>query len=542
MGLAFLRVLFQAILASAAVPLPPNPLVTLDEAIVSGTTDGRTHKFLGIPYGKPPIGDLRFRPPQMVDAYEGALNASAFGLACPQQSGPYPNTSGLPEEVVTLFEGYRTNVIPADEDCLFINVVKPDNVLPQSGLPVVAWIHGGGFEVGASSLYNGSVIVDRSMEIGEPIIYVSFNYRLSAWGFLASKEVKDAGVGNLGLQDQRLALRWIQKYIRQLGGDPDKVTLWGDSAGACSITTQMLVNDGDTEGLFRGAFVHSGSPLPTGDLEHDYDALVNGTGCAGSPDTLACLRTVPYDALKAAVDTAPPYPSVIPLAYMPRADGVMLSDAPQRLIHQGKVANIPIVSGDCDDEGTLFSIAQRNVTTDDEWKAYLQTITFSHTGMPEENIDTMLSLYPQAVEEGSPFDTGRANAITPQFKRIAAFTGDLIFQGPRRFFLGAISDKQDVYSFLNKRTKDFPVLGAFHDTDVSLNAYAPGGDLQDYIIRFIAHLNPNGDTGITWPKWTSESHQMLSLNEGEVPQSIVEDTYRKEAMDTLNQIMLEYPF
>lgn len=91
-------------------------------------------------------------------------------------------------------------------------------------------------------------------------------------------------------------------------------------------------------------------------------------------------------------------------------------------------------------------------STDDEWKEYLQTITFPHTGMPEEDIDTIMRLYPQAVEQGSPFDTGSANAITPQFKRIAAFTGDLIFQGPRRFFLGAISDKQDVYSFRTRLT------------------------------------------------------------------------------------------
>ncbi|KAF9018555.1 alpha/beta-hydrolase [Hymenopellis radicata] len=433
-------------------------------------------------------GDLRFQLPQPVDAYTGALNASVFGPACPQQSGPFPGPT-----------------------------------------------------------YNGSIIVDRSLDLGEPIIYVSFNYRVSAWGFLASKEVKAAGVGNLGLQDQRLALKWVRKYIAEFGGDPDKVNSWGESAGSMSATTQMLVNDGDTEGLFRGVFVHSGSPLPTGDLEHGqqyYDAIVNETGCAGSVDTLACLRTVPYDILQAAVNRSPfifGYQS-FPLAFMPRTDGVFLSDNAQRLIEQGKVAPVPIVSGECDDEGTMFALGSRNITTNAQFKKYLQTVVFPITGLPEEDLDTILNLYPQAVEEGSPFGTGSANAITPEYKRMSALVGDIALQGPRRFFLSAISGKQDIYTYLWKRNKDFPVLGAFHDSDVRTNVYTPGGDLQDYVVRFVAHLDPNGDTGINWPKWTSESPQMLSLNDGAVPQNITEDTYRKETIGTLNKIMLEYPF
>ncbi len=186
---------------------------------------------------------------------------------------------------------------------------------------------------------------------------------------------------------------------------------------------------------------------------------------------------------------------------------------------------------------------------------------FPLTGMPEEDLDTILGLYPQAIEEGSPFGTGSANVITPEYKRMSALMGDIALQGPRRFFLSAISGKQNIYTYCTclksysiprrsltrlgilvwKRNKDFPVLGAFHDSDVTTNVYVEGGDLQDYVIRFVAHLNPNGDTGINWPKWSPESPLMLTLNDGPISQNITEDTYRKDAIETLNKIMLEYP-
>ncbi|KAG6850679.1 hypothetical protein C0991_010169, partial [Blastosporella zonata] len=131
---------------------------------------------------------------------------------------------------------------------------------------------------------------------------------LSGFGFLASKEVHEAGVGNLGLQDQREALRWVQKYISSFGGDPSKVTIWGDSAGAISVSMHMLTNDGDAEGLFRAAFMQSGSFIPVGGFENGqryYDKIVSESGCSSSEDTLECLREVPYEALKKAIDKSP---------------------------------------------------------------------------------------------------------------------------------------------------------------------------------------------------------------------------------------------
>ncbi|KAF9041954.1 carotenoid ester lipase precursor [Hymenopellis radicata] len=541
MRLKVFAVFLQTALIRGAACLPP--VVKLDHAIVTGTANGTIHQFLGIPFAEAPTGDLRFRLPQAVDAYTGILNATTFGPACPQQSGMSPNTDGLPAEAAAIFSSFNPP-FPSDEDCLSINVVRPADAGPHQGLPVVVWIYGGGFEIGETAAYDGGVVVNRSIEIEEPILYVSMNYRLSALGFLASKEVKEAGVGNLGLQDQRLALRWVQKYIHAFGGDPTKVTIWGQSAGAVSVATQLIANDGNPEGLFRAAFMQSGSPLPVGDIEHGqkyYDDIVSRTGCAGSPDTLACLRTVPYEYLKAAVDASPfifDFQS-LNLAWLPRTDGIFLTDDAQRLVQQGKIADVPVVSGDCDDEGTIFSLSQRNITTDADMKEYMQTIMFPL--MAEDDIDRLMDVYPSSLEEGSPFDTGNANALTPQFKRLAALQGDFVFQGPRRFFLSAMSGKQDIYSYAHRRLKQLPFLGSFHGSDLSLDSYAPGGDLQDYLIRFVANLDPNGDTGITWPKWTTDSPQLLSFNDGPVSQNITDDTYRKEAIETLNAILFENP-
>ncbi|KAH9891908.1 carotenoid ester lipase precursor [Cubamyces lactineus] len=531
--------------AALAIPLKTQsaPTVQLDQGTFIGTTDGTTNKFLGIPFAKPPVGDLRFNLPVAVDPYTGTHTVTAFGQSCPQQA----INLDLPSEVVSDAVNFILNsvygvVVPSSEDCLTINVVVPAGTQPNAKLPVVAWIFGGGFELGGPNLYDGGVIVSRSIELGEPVIYVSMNYRLSAFGFLASQEVKDAGVGNLGLQDQRLALRWIQKYISAFGGDPTKVTIWGESAGAISVALHMLTNGGNTEGLFRGAFMESGSPIPTGDITHgqsDYDRLVAETGCTGAADTLQCLREVPYDTLKKAADASPNIfsPQSLRLAWLPRADGTFLTDTPQQLVQKGSVASVPFVTGDCDDEGTLFSLSTLNITTETELRSYVVD-----NYMPElttDDLDNLMTLYPADITQGSPFDTGILNALTPEFKRLAAMQGDLVFQAPRRFFLQNRSGKQPTWSFLSKRFKALPGLGSAHATDI-LNVYG-GGELADYLINFVNHLDPNGNTVPSWPKYTTSSPNLLTFLDGSIPIEITNDDYRVDAMSLMTELSLEFP-
>ncbi|KAF8261988.1 carotenoid ester lipase precursor [Lactarius quietus] len=544
----FLRVSFLAICATASTVLatpPPipsaSPIVTLDKGEFIGTTANGINKFLGIPFAQPPVGDLRFRLPQAPGAYDGKYNATAFGLSCPQQSDNPVLPNGLPNATLEYLEAVSQAKLSVGEDCLTVNVVAPANATPRSKLPVVVWIYGGGFDDGASANFDGTVIVNRSIALEQPVVYVSLNYRLAAFGFLASQEVKDARIGNLGLWDQRLALHWVQKYICEFGGDPSKVTIWGQSAGAISISLQMLANGGNTEGLFRAAFMQSGSPLPVGDLttgQQYYDFLVERTNCSGSSDTLECLRTAPYEELMDAVNLTPSLYSYQSLAFtwQPYVDGVFLVDRPQKLIQQGKVARIPFISGECDDEGTLFSLPQTNVTTDAELRAYLTE--FFLINVTDAELDKVLRLYPQDPTQGSPFDTGTQNAFTPEFKRIAALLGDLVLQAPRRWFLDNVSGKQNTWSYLNKRLKSLPVLGSAHASDVRI-IYG-GQDLTDYLIRFVTNLNPNGGSDAQWPPYTASLPQLLTLYDSPVPTNVTLDTYRAEGMEFLTSITFRH--
>ncbi|KAF8838353.1 alpha/beta-hydrolase, partial [Paxillus ammoniavirescens] len=418
------------------------------------------------------------------------------------------------------------------------------------------WIYGGGFEEGATSSYNGTVIVDKAISLGVPAIYVSMNYRLNAFGFLASQEVKDAGIGNLGLRDQRLALHWVQKYICAFGGDPTKVTIWGESAGAISVGLQMVANDGNSDGLFRAAFMQSGSPLPAGDIlqgQKYYDTLVSEAGCSSAPDTLQCLRQVPYEALLGTVNQSPSmfsYQSLV-LAWQPRADGAFLTDDPQNLVQQGYVADVglnpsqlsfPVLTkyttGDCDDEGTMFSFSTLNVTTDKQFEEYIKTYLFPN--VTSTTIQKVMQYYPANISQGSPFDTDTLNALTPQFKRIAALQGDVNFHAPRRFFLQNRSGKQALWTYVSKRLKTVPYLGSFHGSDIS-NVYG-GQDMASYLVRFVSNLDPNGGTDLYWPQYTTAEPNMLEFLDGSIPQALTEDTYRASAMAFLTNVTLTYPF
>ncbi|KAK6992566.1 carboxylic ester hydrolase [Favolaschia claudopus] len=490
------------------------PTIKLDSGTFVGTaSSSNTQSFLGIPFAQPPVGDLRFRLPVANSPYTGTHTAVKL-----------PVLSGFPQEVIDFVVNSAFGVIfPSAEDCLTVNVIKPSSATSTSKLPVVVWIFGGGFELGSPSMYDGVPIVQRSIKMGEPVIYVSLNYRVSAFGFLASKEVRAAGVGNLGLQDQRQAFRWVQKYIGAFGGDPSKVTIWGESAGAISASLHMIANNGNHEGLFRGAFMESGSPIPVGPLENGqkyYDAIVKQVGCSSAADTLACLRTVPYSALKAAQDASPfifSYQSLI-LAWLPREDGTFLTDAPQKLVQQGKVANVPFVTGDCDDEGTLFSLSTLNVTTDAEFQQYVRTVWLPQASTAMTT--TLQQVYPNDITAGSPFGTSILNAATSQFKRLAAFQGDAVFQAPRRFFQQSRSGKQKQWGFISKRLKAVPFLGSFHVSDI-LNIYFDG-ELTDHLINFVNKLDPTAT---------------LLL----FPTTITQDTFRKDAIQFITDLTLQFP-
>ncbi|KAG0694972.1 Alpha/Beta hydrolase protein [Suillus ampliporus] len=540
---------------------PAAPTVTLDNATITGVASGLVNKWLGIPFALPPTGNLRLQLPQPIPPYNTNYSATAYGFACPQQAVPIINSPGLPAKVLDYLANTIYNIaIPGSEDCkLDFECFCARGATPESNLPVVVYIFGGAFQLGGTNIYDGAAIVNKAIDLNVPAVYVSMNHRPSAFGFLASKEVKEAGVGNLGLQDQRQAMRWVQKYISAFGGDPTRVTFWGESSGAMSIALHMVTNGGNTEGLFRAAYLESGAPISVGDITHGqvyYDFIVDQTGCASSSDTLQCLREVPYNTLMDAVNQTPTffgYQGSL-LAWMPRVDGVFLTANPQDLLLQGSVANIPFIISSCDDEGSLFSFGSRNITlvyhhvvlitliysissTNSQFEEYIQTHWLPNT--PSAAIQPLMEYYPDDITQGSPFDTGVLNALTPQFKRIAAFQTDATFQAPRRFLLEQLSGRQNTWASLNKRLKTVPFLGSFHSSDSS-NMYGEG-DMASRLVRFVTNLDPNGVGDLEWPMWTSSTPNLLTFLEGLIPQEITQDTYRAEGMAYLNQMYLQYP-
>jgi len=214
-----------------------------------------------------------------------------------------------------------------------------------------------------------------------------------------------------------------------------------------------------------------------------------------------------------------------------------LVDDPHKLVQQGEVARIPFISGDCDDEGTLFSLSQTNITTEAELRTYLTEFLFPN--VTDAQMDELLKLYPQNVTKGSPYDTGTQNALTPEFKRIASILGDSTFQAPRRFFLQNLSDKQNTWSYLSKRLKSLPILGSFHASDLA-NFYG-GGDMTDFLIQFVTHLDPNGILSPQWPQYTTSSPQLMTFLGDQVTndnRTITLDTYRVKAIEFMSQLLL----
>ncbi|PCG88068.1 Carboxylesterase, type B [Penicillium occitanis (nom. inval.)] len=206
-----------------------------------------------------------------------------------------------------------------------------------------------------------------------PMIAVSLNYRLHAWGFMWSQEIKDAGVGNLGFRDQRLALHLIQENIAAFGGDPSMVTIWGESAGANSVGTQLIAYGGRDDHLFRAAISESGAPSTyyryqtPADWQPYYDAIVEAAGCSSASDTLGCLREVLVNTLYDIFNNA----SIVPVhtlsglkgpQFVQVIDGDFIQESATVQLHQGKFAKVPYLIGGSADEGTSFAISGINTT------------------------------------------------------------------------------------------------------------------------------------------------------------------------------------
>ena len=224
-------------LIAAAAAFPAAAVVHTARGDLRGAVRGAVESFKGVPFAAPPVGDLRWRPPQPAPVWTGVKIASDFGPVCMQTArGFFAQQGGM------------------SEDCLTLNIWRPASAKPGQRLPVMVWIYGGAFIIGGSStpFYDGTHFADRG------VILVSFNYRLGRFGFFAHPAL-DGGPGpvaNYGLMDQIAALKWVKANIAAFGGDPDNVTVFGESAGAISVN--YLMGSPAARGLFAKAIAESG--------------------------------------------------------------------------------------------------------------------------------------------------------------------------------------------------------------------------------------------------------------------------------------------
>ncbi|KAG7530343.1 hypothetical protein FFLO_05115 [Filobasidium floriforme] len=342
LGLSCLRVLLLglAITTSEAIPAgrrdtDSNSTVDLGYAVYQGSVNPQTNvqSFKGIRYAAPPLGELRFRAPEQPLAAQGIQDATTFGSQCFQQGvgSRYANQTAA-------LTAARAGLNGSSEDCLFLNVYAPNGGNGQ-GLPVMVWIHGGGYTLGASNTFDPAYFYTRPES---DYVIVTINYRLGVFGFLAGQEVKDGGALNAGILDQQAALQWVQAHIDKFGGNPEDVTLYGESAGAGSILQHIIANGGNTQPpLFVGAI--ASSPFEPPQFYYNdtvpqgiYQSLVDSVNCTNSNDTLECLRE--QDAANLATEGLLIINQQEPGDFLtvPVIDGEFITDRPLEILRSGQ--------------------------------------------------------------------------------------------------------------------------------------------------------------------------------------------------------------
>ncbi|KAJ7866069.1 Alpha/Beta hydrolase protein [Mycena olivaceomarginata] len=508
--------LYLLVPLSAAGQLTSNlgPVVDLGYAAYAGNTtspagllDGPVAFYGNIRYVEPPLGDLRFRAPAMLDENTTAtqvLDARGWGPPCIQR----PAVVGVgsegkwPSRLLLLSAD-------ADPDCLTLNVWKPTNASAEDGLPVAVYIHGGGFYANTPQ---GFPLYDWVAQHPGGIIGVSITYRLNMLGFLGGPVVAADGDLNTGLLDQRAGLEWVQRHIAKFGGDPRNVTIYGESAGGASSKPVP----------FKRATAQSIGFGPTNTQDQVnafFTSAAEFIGCPSSgSDAMPCLRNASLGAIVGAINhiqTAPSPP----------------------LIAAGKIASdVEFVGGHCTGDGKTFAVGKpEDFKTDDD----IRRLVFSRwPGVSNATIDKALALYPEPDAPGSPFQT--------QWDRAWTMAGEAIFTCMDWYLAEKLSASgvKNVfsYSWNAPDTVIFnatPYRGAAHTSDLyylfdGTNTIANAGNTFTpfntseavlskeaiaYWTSFAAAGNPSTDKESISPAWESfiapdSSRRRLMLNRG----------------------------
>ncbi|XP_003745536.1 acetylcholinesterase [Galendromus occidentalis] len=517
-----------------------DPVVEGSLGKISGTIekilDVEVEAFLGIPYAKPPVEELRFARPEPFGPV-GNLEATELPQQCPQ----FPmHGSGRYSDI---------------EDCLYLNVYRKRGTTPEDKKPVLATIHGGSYSAGSSADVNQSA---KSLVGFGDVILVSFNYRLGILGFA---DMKGNAPGNLGLHDQRLALKWIKENIADFGGDPEKVTLMGDSAGSMSVAAQ-IVSIADSDQLFHAAILDGGVVASNGYLEDSESSFTRikriaeivecPTEC--SVGMVTCLRSLPVAALLANSTTT--YGSTRISMFMPTTDGVFLPEDVQAYVANAssRLPKIPIIIGYSLDEGSFFlgSVGDREI----EGSNFDYTREYSRSEILDfcSNIGATFNFPFNASQGDIREKIGKVyvdeNSGVAK-EALSAFLSDGLFKCPINAFIrdySRHSDKVFAYQFDRKLKKTYfklldpSVLGVFHyspylhfagvifldegPVDEEDRKFAL--DAMDTIANFIKSAGAPKFRGVEWPEFSSSGKVFIFDETPKVAGSLSREQVCKE--------------
>ncbi|KAK7046480.1 Alpha/beta-hydrolase [Favolaschia claudopus] len=534
---------------------PSGPIVHTSSGAYIGAYDtkNKLDVFLGMRFASP---TARFMPATIVTANATLLqSASKFGADCPQ----LPEIGG----VAGYAAGPALQGANQSEDCFFVNVWRPSGVSGETKLPILVYIYGGGYFGGAGSEWNGVGLVQRSVSMNKPIIYINFNYRIGVLGFLGSRQVPAAAL-NVGLQDQRDALRWIQNNAEAFGGDPSRITISGESAGASSVHMHYLYPD--SARTFRAGISSSGNSLTFNAPPcewHDrpgggYSMLGNITGCGTGEGSFECLQNMPFDTFWPLALTTYISSSALPqpvwAVTCKGPPGSLVDEYPAKKLLSGDFLKLPIITGTNKNEGNFIigtsfiemtpqpSLEEENAILSE----FIKVQAVNDTAVSNETLSKLLDLYAHPTEQ-------LLNSTL--YNRAAQFETDYAFLAPQRLFLKSASArgrKQDVWAYeLQQHLPGSPdFLGAFHTSDLyylDMGFPSVGPDsnsgkfqrqMQDIYITFTNDARPGIEP--FWPKYDEESKLVMRLKQGKVGPK--RDSVRRDLTGFLNRVEVMQEF